>query len=138
MNITHRDVKLENIILSKDLTHLKLIDFGFSTCVMPHKKLKIYCGTPSYMAPQIVQKQQYHGPPTDIWAAGVLLYTLFEGAFPFKGSSDKDLYRKISKGVWREPKHMPPDAEKFLGRLLCVNPEKRISASEALCWGWLG
>lgn len=77
MNITHRDVKLENILLSEDLKTLKLIDFGFSTQCPPYRKLKIYCGTPSYMAPQIVQRKEYYGPPTDVWACGVLLYTMF-------------------------------------------------------------
>ena len=67
-NITHRDVKLENILMTEDLESIKLIDFGFSTCTIPSKKLKIYCGTPSYMAPQIVQRKEYLGPPTDIWA----------------------------------------------------------------------
>jgi len=51
MNITHWDIKLENIILSEDLKNIKLIDFGFSICALPHRKLRIYCGTPSYMAP---------------------------------------------------------------------------------------
>jgi len=95
INVTHRDIKLENIILSEDLKYIKLIDFGFSICILPHKKLKIYCGTPSYMAPEIVWKREYYGPPTDIWAAGVLLYTMLEGIFPFRGSSDWDLYKKI-------------------------------------------
>lgn len=50
MNIAHRDIKLENIILDEDLNP-KIIDFGFSTCIQPDKKIKIFCGTPSYMAP---------------------------------------------------------------------------------------
>lgn len=54
--ISHRDIKLENIILSEDLSP-KLIDFGFSTCIEKNKKVKIFCGTPSYMAPEIVQKK---------------------------------------------------------------------------------
>ena len=58
--ISHRDIKLENVILSDDLAP-KLIDFGFSTCIEKSRKVKIFCGTPSYMAPEIVQKKEYRG-----------------------------------------------------------------------------
>lgn len=89
--ITHRDIKLENILLDKD-RNVKIIDFGFSTCVPNDKKIKIFCGTPSYMAPEIVNKTEYCGPPADIWALGILLYAMVNGCFPFRGSTDKDLY----------------------------------------------
>lgn len=51
INVTHRDIKLENIIVCRDRKTIKLIDFGFSVCVGPSRKLKIFCGTPSYMSP---------------------------------------------------------------------------------------
>ena len=75
--------------------NLKLIDFGFSTQIPNSQKLKLFCGTPSYMAPEIVAKSEYFGPPVDIYAAGILLFIFFCGKFPFKGSDNKDLYRKI-------------------------------------------
>jgi len=57
-NIVHRDLKLENIMLDETMTRIKIIDFGFSTCLMPKdRKLKIVCGTPAYMAPEIVRKE---------------------------------------------------------------------------------
>ena len=76
--ITHRDIKLENLLLD-DLNEIKIIDFGFSTCVPNDKKIKIFCGTPSYLAPEIVLKTEYCGPPADIWALGVLLFTILSG-----------------------------------------------------------
>jgi MAP/microtubule affinity-regulating kinase len=76
--ITHRDIKLENLLLD-ELNEIKIIDFGFSTCVPNDKKIKIFCGTPSYMAPEIVLKTEYCGPPADIWALGVLLFTILSG-----------------------------------------------------------
>ena len=83
--ICHRDIKLENILLDEQ-GNPKLIDFGFSTCIPNDKKVKIFCGTPSYMSPEIVQKIEYNGPPADVWALGVLLYALLTGTFPFKGN----------------------------------------------------
>lgn len=72
-------------MLDETHTRARLIDFGFSTCFDHQRKVKIFCGTPSYMAPEIVKKIEYSGPPVDIWALGVLLYALLCGRFPFKG-----------------------------------------------------
>lgn len=82
--IAHRDIKLENVLLDEN-KNVKIIDFGFSTCIPIHRKVRMFCGTPSYMSPQIVSKVEYAGPPADIWAAGVLLYALLNGCFPFRG-----------------------------------------------------
>lgn len=92
--MAHRDIKLENVMLDAG-GNVKIIDFGFSTCIPNDKKIKLFCGTPSYMAPEIVAKQEFCGPPTDIWASGVLLFAFFCGCFPFRGQNDKDLYKKI-------------------------------------------
>ena len=83
-NIVHRDVKLENILLDEK-NNIKLIDFGFSINITPDKKLNIFCGTPSYMAPEIAGKILYKGAPTDVWSLGIILYILVCGTFPFKG-----------------------------------------------------
>jgi serine/threonine protein kinase len=84
--VSHRDIKLENVIISGN-GEVKVIDFGFSTCIPNEKKVKMFCGTPSYMAPEIVQKIEYCGPPVDIWATGVLFYVLISGKFPFRGNA---------------------------------------------------
>ncbi len=83
-SICHRDLKLENILID-DRNNVKLIDFGFSICTPPDQKLKIFCGTPSYMAPEIVQKKDYCGFATDIWSLGIILYVILSGNYPFKG-----------------------------------------------------
>ena len=95
-SIAHRDIKLENILLDEN-KNVKIIDFGFSTCIPNDKKIKMFCGTPSYMAPEIISKIEYAGPPADIWASAVLLYALLNGCFPFRGATDKELYKKIYK-----------------------------------------
>jgi len=83
-NICHRDIKLENIIIDSDL-NVKLIDFGFATLTSSSRLLNFFCGTPSYMPPEIVEKVDYNGILADIWSLGILLYTLLCGAFPFRG-----------------------------------------------------
>lgn len=83
-NIAHRDIKLENILL--DESHkIKIIDFGFSVVTQKDKLLNIYCGTPSYMSPELAMKKDYQGWHADVWALGVLLYVFLCGKFPFKG-----------------------------------------------------
>jgi MAP/microtubule affinity-regulating kinase len=135
LNITHRDVKLENILI--DSSHVvKIIDFGFSTCFSNEKKISLFCGTPSYMSPEIVSKQESFGPPSDIWAAGVVLYVLLTGNFPFKAPHSKDLYSKIQRGAFLIPSHLSPEAGSLLSAMLNLDPLKRPSAKVALEFSW--
>ena len=82
-NIVHRDIKMENILIDEQ-RQIKLIDFGFSVQISLDNKLNIYCGTPSYMAPEIHSRKDYYGPPVDVWALGVMLFAMSCGRFPFK------------------------------------------------------
>jgi serine/threonine protein kinase len=131
--VSHRDIKLENIIIDKKGV-VKLIDFGFCCSSTTDVLLKVFCGTPSYMAPEIVSKLEYYGPPTDIWACGVLLYAMLCGAFPFKGVTDKDLYRKISLGavVWPDNTKVSKEAQEFVTKLMDVNAKTRLKADKLL------
>jgi serine/threonine protein kinase len=132
-NVTHRDIKLENIIIDKR-DHIKLIDFGFCCHSASDQKLRVFCGTPSYMCPEIVQRRDYLGPPTDIWATGILFYAMLCGKFPFKGADSKDLYKMISRGVYSFPEGNKTSSEgrQFLLKLLAVNPAGRFKASQLL------
>ena len=77
---------------------IKIIDFGFS--VTTERLQKQFCGTPSYMAPEIVKKSEYNAKQTDIWALGILAFRMLYGNPPFKAPSEKELYAKIIKGTY--------------------------------------
>ncbi|EGR32861.1 protein kinase domain protein, partial [Ichthyophthirius multifiliis] len=84
-------------MVDTDTQTVKIIDFGFSIQVPDNKKLNIFCGTPSYMSPEIISKVEYFGQKSDVWALGILLYVMVQGKFPFKGINDNDLFSKIKK-----------------------------------------
>ena len=108
----------------------KLIDFGFSVCSPNSEKLSVFCGTPSYMSPEIAGKQKYLGPPTDIWSLGILIYAMIVGYFPFKGLTEPELYKKIIQGSFYFPNTISENAKNLITKMLSNNPLKRPSASE--------
>ncbi|OMJ94135.1 hypothetical protein SteCoe_2773 [Stentor coeruleus] len=135
-NVTHRDIKLENLLLD-DNNNVKIIDFGFSTCFSHEKKVKMFCGTPSYMSPEIVARVEYNGPPADIWALGVLLFVLLCGCYPFKAQSDRELYKKIQYGQFTIPQHMTQGARSLISRIMRIDPNKRPSVNDILKDNWV-
>ncbi len=80
--ISHRDIKLENLVLDSNY-NLKLVDFGFATSFYNGEKLKVFCGSPDYAAPELVGMTEYEGPKVDLWAMGVCLYIMLTGYIPF-------------------------------------------------------
>ena len=127
--VVHRDIKMENLLLDEH-QNVKIIDFGFSICTPSTQRLKIFCGTPSYMAPEIVMKKEYYGPPADMWSLGILLYAMLVGSFPFRGANEHDLFRCISRCQPTYPTSISNGARSILSRLLCLNPDKRATASD--------
>ena len=120
-----------------DNKNVKLIDFGFSTCIPNDKKIKMFCGTPSYMAPEIVTKIEYTGPPADVWASAVLLYALMNGCFPFRGATDKELYRRIQRGSFIMHNEEASDLLiNFLMRMLNIDADSRPSVEDLLEDEW--
>ena len=127
-NIVHRDIKLENILLDKN-HDVKIIDYGFSIIIPPYKKLNIFCGTPSYMAPEIISRN-YTGQGADVWALGILLYVMICGRFPFKAANDDELFRLITKGSFTFPEHVSPQAQNLIRSILRNKPSERLTAPQ--------
>lgn len=85
-NIVHRDIKAENILLNRN-RQLKLIDFGFSLESQPPDTIDTFCGTPTYMAPEIVSKRDHVPIYTDLWSLGVFFFVILQGNYPFRAKS---------------------------------------------------
>ncbi|KAL4506793.1 hypothetical protein ABPG72_001214 [Tetrahymena utriculariae] len=121
--VIHRDIKLENILINSN-RKIKLIDFGFSIQVQPSFKLTMFCGTPNYMAPEIINKKGYSFE-VDIWALGILLYKLLTGYYPFAGKENKQLYKNILKCQPEYPMFISPSAQNLLQQILKEDPDQR-------------
>ncbi len=128
--IIHRDIKPENVLLGDNLV-AKLTDFGWSNYMQEDEKRTTVCGTPIYLAPEII-KEQGHDEKVDIWCIGVLLFELITGNVPFQGNDIDTLKENILhlKIVW--PKDINIDAKSVIKKILKSEPSARISLEEIL------
>lgn len=129
--VFHRDLKPENLLLDEN-ENLKVSDFGLSALSEQLRSdglLHTQCGTPAYVAPEVLRKKGYDGAKSDIWSCGVILYVLLAGFLPFKHENLMKMYRKIFKGEYEFPPWFSPEAKKLISKLLVADPEKRITIS---------
>lgn len=136
--VYHRDLKPENLLLDEHWS-LKISDFGLSAVkeqTRPDGMLHTLCGTPAYVAPEVLAKKGYDGAKVDVWSCGIILYVLSTGYLPFNDTNLMNLYRKIYRGDFRCPKWMSPELKRLISRLLDTNPETRITVDEILDDAW--
>ena len=128
--IIHRDIKPENVLLADNFI-AKLTDFGWSNYIQEDEKRTTVCGTPIYLAPEII-KEQGHDERVDIWCIGVLLFELTTGTVPFPGNDIESLENNILKLRIQWPKEINVDAKNLISKILKLDPNARISLSDML------
>ncbi|PGH07725.1 CAMK/CAMKL/KIN1 protein kinase [Helicocarpus griseus UAMH5409] len=135
-SIVHRDLKIENILISKT-GDIKIIDFGLSNLYSPKSQLKTFCGSLYFAAPELLQARQYVGPEVDVWSFGIVLYVLVCGKVPFDDQSMPQLHAKIKKGVVEYPQGLSSDCRHIISRMLVTDPKQRASLNEIINHPWM-
>ncbi|GMS98803.1 hypothetical protein PENTCL1PPCAC_20978, partial [Pristionchus entomophagus] len=144
IGVCHRDIKPENILLAdrEEYTVAKLTDFGLSKQIKAGIEMKTYCGTPSYIAPEILTNEnEQYTPAVDVWSLGVVLFTAIVGYPPFAENypDGLEMNKQIIKGrlifshMW---KPITAVAQAFIKQLLKVNPKHRTKPSSAVMHAW--
>lgn len=130
--IIHRDLKLGNLFLSAKM-ELKIGDFGLATKLeFDGERKRTICGTPNYIAPEILEAKQGHSYEVDIWSLGVILYTMLIGKPPFETSDVKTTYRRIRMNAYTFPDHVniSEAAKDMITKILTNDPAKRPTLDE--------
>mmetsp|Transcript_49152 Transcript_49152/g.119111 ORF Transcript_49152/g.119111 Transcript_49152/m.119111 type:complete len:232 (-) Transcript_49152:2429-3124(-) len=141
--VAHRDLKPENLLLTSesDDSDIKIADFGFAKKVTKPKSLTTQCGTPGYVAPEILEGKAYD-TQSDMWSLGVIVYILLGGYPPFIEQNQRELFRKIRKGQYEFHEEywgqVSDDAKALIKQLLTVDPDKRYDSTKALGNKWIG
>jgi len=140
LGIIHRDLKPENIMVSNDGS-IKIIDFGLSTSNSFGTNMNDLVGTSFYIAPEVIKSGKYT-TACDIWSLGIILHILLSGYVPIEGVSNTEIMQSIM--TFSEPtfsgkpwENITSSAKNLVSQMLCVNPEKRISASDAMNHPWI-
>ncbi|XP_045771219.1 phosphorylase b kinase gamma catalytic chain, skeletal muscle/heart isoform isoform X2 [Maniola jurtina] len=139
-NIVHRDLKPENILLDDQL-NVKITDFGFAKMLKEGEKLFELCGTPGYLAPETLKANMFedapgYGKEVDVWACGVIMFTLLVGCPPFWHRKQMVMLRNIMEGKYSftspEWADISEDPKNLIRRFLVVDPSERIEIDDAL------
>ena len=140
--VAHRDIKPQNLFLDSksDNSSIKVGDFGFAKRVHTPKSLNLRCGTPSYVAPEILKNQPYD-QSCDMWSVGVVLYVLLCGYTPFHEEQQEKMFERIKVADFtfhpEEWDQISDEAKELIKGLICTNPDKRLTAAQALRSKWI-
>ena len=140
LNIVHRDLKLENLLIEHSRSsNIKIIDFGASCSFVPGKFLDYRIGTINYIAPEVIKKK--YTERCDVWSCGVILYVLLSGKLPFSNKVKAETVKliqigeyDIEGGIWGM---ISPEAKDLIVNMIEVNPVRRFTAAQAFAHPWL-
>ena len=128
--IVHRDMKPENIMLTKDMI-VKIGDFGLSKYFKSTEvKLQTNCGSPCYSAPEVLRGNRYKPIPVDIWGVGIILYCMICGELPFEDEKEDILIRKVTLCNYTCPIFVSQIFKSLFRRILCSNPNERLTIDQ--------
>ncbi|XWS17866.1 hypothetical protein CRYUN_Cryun33cG0105300 [Craigia yunnanensis] len=136
--VSHRDLKPENLLLDEN-EDLKISDFGLSALPEQLRNdglLHTQCGTPAYVAPEVLRKKGYDGSKADIWSCGVILYVLLAGFLPFQDDNMMQMYRKVFKAEFEFPPWFSTESKRLISKLLVADPERRITIPAIMRVPW--
>ncbi|OHT08503.1 CAMK family protein kinase [Tritrichomonas foetus] len=136
LGIAHRDLKPENLLIDS-FGNIKIADFGFSKLFEKDHLSSTICGTLLYLSPEVLSGSKYDPFKSDIWAIGVILYAVLTGMSPWTEKSDSGKIKQIKSGDYTTPNFLSDSCRNLITRLMCVDPNQRISIEEALEHPWL-
>ena len=132
--VIHRDIKLGNIFLS-DKMEIKMGDYGLAAKLeFDGERKRTICGTPNYIAPEILDGRTGHSYEVDVWSFGVLMFTMLVGKPPFETNDVKTTYKRIKMNAYTFPDHIPltEEAKDLISRILVTDPNERPSIDEII------
>jgi serine/threonine protein kinase len=135
--IAHRDIKPENLLLD-ERDNLKISDFGLSNLQPSNRAglLQTVCGTPNYVAPEVLKERGYDGFKADAWSCGIVLFVMLAGYLPFDDQNQNALFNKIERGDYRMSRTFTDGAKDLISKLILVDPAKRVGLDEVMKHPW--
>lgn len=135
-DVVHRDLKPPNILVTK-FPNIKVADFGLCGYVMSNEKMKTFCGSPCYTAPECLSGTQYDGKAADIWSLGVILYELATLEHPWPVTNCAKMVQRIQKAQYTVPQGVPPALAELIKSMMKLNPKERPTCDAILANPWL-
>ena len=139
-NVVHRDLKPSNLLVNRDC-ELRICDFGLARVISSKEMMKTACGTPGYVAPEVLKNKGYDSGAVDMWSTGVILYILLCGFPPFYEEELPALFEQILHARYDFPSpwwdNVSNEAKQLVQGLLTIDPAKRLTAAQVMALPWV-